>query len=214
MKNSFKKIVQGYQLFRKKYASGDDSVMQYLSNYGQQPQVMVVSCCDSRVDPALILQCDPGDLFVVRNVANIIPPYEKDEAHHGTSAALEFGICFLKIQHLVLLGHSQCGGIQVLLEHHDSNHNDFITNWVSLIKTQHSHSHNVDDYAKHALNHSLQNCLTFPWIQDRVQHNKLKIHQWFFDVKKGQIFTCENGEDGYQPLEDVMLMPLDAKNEE
>ncbi len=213
MKNSFNKIVQGYQQFRKKYASGDDSVMQYLSNYGQQPQVMVVSCCDSRVDPALILQCDPGDLFVVRNVANIIPPYEKDEAHHGTSAALEFGICFLKIQHLVLLGHSQCGGIQVLLGNHDANHNDFITNWVSLIKTQHSHLHNVDDYAKHALNHSLQNCLTFPWIKEKISKNELKIHQWFFDVKKGQIFTCENGGDEYQPLEDIMLAPLVAKGE-
>ncbi len=109
MQKSFTKMLRGYQLFRKKYALGDNSVMQYLSNYGQQPQIMVVSCCDSRVDPALILQCDPGDLFVVRNVANIIPPYEKDEAHHGTSAALEFGVCLLKVKHLILLGHSQCG---------------------------------------------------------------------------------------------------------
>src|ERR1700729_1325557 len=84
MEKSFTKILEGYHVFRKKYAVGDKSVMQYLSHYGQQPRVMVVACCDSRVDPALILQCDPGDLFVVRNVANIIPPYEKDEAHHGT----------------------------------------------------------------------------------------------------------------------------------
>src|SRR5580704_16823482 len=103
METSFVKMLQGYRLFRNKCASGDNSVMQYLSHYGQQPQIMVVSCCDSRVDPAVILQCDPGDLFVVRNVANIIPPYEKDEAHHGTSAALEFGICFLNVEHLILL---------------------------------------------------------------------------------------------------------------
>ena len=95
MEKDFKKMLQGYQAFRKKYACGDKSVMRYLSHYGQQPHTMVVACCDSRVDPALILQCDPGDLFVVRNVANIIPPYEKDEAHHGTSAALEFGLCTL-----------------------------------------------------------------------------------------------------------------------
>src|SRR5271166_4881809 len=137
MPNSFTKMLQGYQLFREKYASGDNSVMQYLSNYGQQPQIMVVSCCDSRVDPALIFQCHPGDLFVVRNVANIIPPYEKDELHHGTSAALEFGVGFLKVKHLILLGHSQCGGIQLLLNSQDSgNQNDFITSWVSLIKTE------------------------------------------------------------------------------
>jgi carbonic anhydrase len=200
MKNSFEKILQGYQLFRKKYAVGDNSVMQYLSHYGQQPQVMVVACCDSRVDPAVIFQCDPGDLFVVRNVANIVPPYEKDKMHHGTSAALEFGICFLKIKHLVLLGHSQCGGIQVLLDNPGANHNDFISSWVSLVKTQYTHLHNADDYAKLALDQSLQNCLTFPWLKDKVEQRELAIHQWFFDVKKGQVFTCENAQSDYQPL--------------
>lgn len=203
MKNSFIKMLQGYKEFRKKYALGDNSVMQYLSNYGQQPKTMVVSCCDSRVDPALILQCDPGDLFVVRNVANIIPPYEKDEMHHGTSAALEFGIGFLKVKHLILLGHSQCGGIQVLLDNDDSFQNDFISNWVSLIKKQDSLHLDSDEYAKLALNQSLQNCLTFPWIKERVDDKELIIHLWFFDVKKGQIFTCNDLEKGYQPLESL-----------
>src|ERR1700738_5159286 len=115
MEKSFIQMLQGYQKFRKKYALGDKSIMEYLSHYGQQPGVMVVACCDSRVDPALILQCDPGDLFVVRNVANIVPPYEIDEAHHGTSAALEFGVRFLGVKHLILLGHSQCGGIHALI---------------------------------------------------------------------------------------------------
>ena len=111
MKKSFKKIIQGYRAFRKKYATGHNSVMRHLAN-GQNPEIMVVACCDSRVDPALILQCDPGDLFIVRNVANIVPPYEADERHHGTSAALEFGICYLKVKHLIILGHSQCSGIR------------------------------------------------------------------------------------------------------
>lgn len=201
MPNSFTKMLQGYQLFREKYASGDNSVMQYLSNYGQQPQIMVVSCCDSRVDPALILQCDPGDLFVVRNVANIIPPYEKDEAHHGTSAALEFGIEFLKVKHLILLGHSQCGGIQVLLNNENSTQNDFITDWVSLIKTETDDlCGDADACAKLALKHSLQNCLTFPWIKEKVMQKKLTIYLWFFDVKTGQIFTHSDSQDGYEPL--------------
>src|SRR5438093_1049439 len=107
MERNFKKILKGYLEFRKKYASSDSSVMQYLSEHGQQPKIMVVACCDSRVDPALILQCDPGDLFVVRNVASIIPPYEKDASHHGTSAALEFAITVLGVKNLVILGHSQ-----------------------------------------------------------------------------------------------------------
>lgn len=206
MKNSLKKMLQGYRTFRDKYANGDNSVMQYLSDYGQQPNIMVVSCCDSRVDPALILQCDPGDLFVVRNVANIIPPYEKDEMHHGTSAALEFGICGLKVKHLILLGHSQCGGIQVLVDGDNSTPNDFISNWVSLVKAKNNNLKDADEYAKQALNLSLEHCMTFPWIRERVEKKELNIHLWFFDVKKGQIFTCSDDKNEYQPLESLELL--------
>jgi carbonic anhydrase len=202
VKKSFEKMLQGYQLFRDKYALGDQSIMQYLSHHGQKPQVMVIACCDSRVDPALILQCNPGDLFVVRNVANIVPPYENDEAHHGTSAALEFGVRFLEVQHLVLLGHSQCGGIQTLLDSHDTHENDFITNWVSLIKKQNINLQDIDEdeYAKSALNQSYQNCLTFPWLKNKVDQKKLIIHLWFFDIKTGQIFTYSDEKKEYQPL--------------
>ena len=199
METSFDKILQGYQSFRRKYAEGDKSVMQFLSHYGQQPQAMVVACCDSRVDPALILQCDPGDLFVVRNVANIIPPYEKDEAHHGTSAALEFGVSFLGVEHLILLGHSQCGGIQALLNN-GSTKNDFINDWVSIIKTDQEHLEDADECAKFALNQSYQNCMTFPWINEKVNQKKLIIHLWFFDIKTGQIYTYSESTKEYQPL--------------
>lgn len=200
MEHSFNKMLRGYQQFRNKYAQGDQSIMHYLSHHGQQPQVMVVACCDSRVDPALILQCDPGDLFVVRNVANIIPPYEKDEAHHGTSAALEFGVRFLKVKHLVLLGHSQCGGIQTLFACKDSNKNDFITNWVSIINEKGDGATDVDEYAKLAIKKSYQNCLTFPWVKEQLDLKELAIHQWYFDIKAGRIsaYSEEGGE--FQPL--------------
>lgn len=201
MEKSFKKILNGYRSFRKKYALGDESIMEYLSRHGQKPKIMVVACCDSRVDPALILQCDPGDLFVVRNVANIVPPYEKDEAHHGTSAALEFGIRFLKIKHLILLGHSQCGGIQTLLKKEDPHHNDFITNWVSLIKTTPFNLQDADSYAKQALQHSHQNCMTFPWIQEKIISKELLLHLWFFDIQAGQIFTYSYLKKEYLPLD-------------
>src|SRR5687768_12972882 len=116
MEKSLNKILAGYRKFRQKYVVSDNSIMQQLADVGQNPQVMVVACCDSRVDPALILQCEPGDLFTVRNVANIVPPYEIDLGHHGTSAALEFGIDGLQVEHLIILGHSQCGGIQTLIK--------------------------------------------------------------------------------------------------
>lgn len=194
------RLLQGYQAFREKYAHGDNSVMQYLSYYGQQPEIMVVACCDSRVDPGLILQCDPGDLFVVRNVANIVPPYEKDVTHHGTSAALEFGVCYLKVNHLILLGHSQCGGIQALLNSQVLSQNDFISNWVSIIDIDPEHKHDVDSCAKDALKLSYRNCLTFPWIKDKVEKGELAIHMWFFDIEKGQIFTYDKDRNEYLPL--------------
>lgn len=204
MDKHFLRILQGYQNFRDKYVHGDESIMESLATTGQQPHIMVVACCDSRVDPALILQCDPGDLFVVRNVANIVPPYEKDEAHHGTSAALEFGIRFLKIKHLILLGHSQCGGIQALLNTNPAQgepSNDFINNWVALVQTEGASSRDEDTYAKLALNQSYQHCLTFPWLRKQVEQKELTIHLWFFDIKMGQIFTYCNAKKTYQLLD-------------
>lgn len=201
MEQIFSKILKGYRRFRESYAIGDQTVMQFLSEYGQQPKIMVVACCDSRVDPAVILQCDPGDLFVVRNVANIVPPYEKDEAHHGTSAALEFGIDILQIKHLILLGHSQCGGVQALVNSAETPPNDFISNWVSLVKNPNCNHSHPDDYAKQALHVSYQNCLTFPWIKNKLEQKKLLIHLWFFDIKMGQIFTYSVQQKQYQPLD-------------
>jgi carbonic anhydrase len=208
MGKKFLKILNGYESFREKYVHGDNSVMQYLSDYGQRPQTMVVACCDSRVDPALIFQCDPGDLFVVRNVANIVPPYEKDESHHGTSAALEFAVKTLNINHLILLGHSQCGGIEALLHSHhhpedEIHQNDFINNWVSLIKTKNldnTHPDDPDEYAKLALKQSYKNCLTFPWIAEQLKSKSLIINLWFFDIKLGQIFAYDEKEKNYLPL--------------
>jgi carbonic anhydrase len=209
MEKKFQTIIDGYLAFRNKYAYGDQSTMQLLSQCGQKPDVMVIACCDSRVDPSIILQCDPGDLFVVRNVANIVPPYEKDAAHHGTSAALEFGICFLKVKHLILLGHSQCGGIQALLNSDaESKQNDFIDNWVSIIKTpdlKMCDKYDPDTYAKLALQKSYQNCMSFPWIKDKLNKDEqvLNIHRWFFDIKTGQIFTYSEEYQSYKPLDKI-----------
>jgi carbonic anhydrase len=191
--NNFNRIVSGYKKFKSEHASGASSVMKNLSEYGQNPEMMIVACCDSRVDPALILQCSPGDLFVVRNVANIIPPYEKDEKHHGTSAALEFGLCFLNIGHLVILGHSQCGGIQALFDS-KKDCNDFIAPWMSLIQPAKESS--VDALSKNAIHQSFQNCLTFPWIFEKYKNKTLQIHRWFFDIKNAKLLSwCDKEKD-------------------
>lgn len=206
--NSFFNMISGYQNFRKKYLVGEPSVMQSLAYHGQSPQAMVVACCDARVDPALILQCDPGDLFVVRNVANIVPPYECDGACHGTSAALEFGIRFLGVAHLILWGHSQCGGIQALLQEAlDSRSDDFIGRWVKTIRPTHGNSATLerkvtaDEYAKLALEQSNANCMTFPWIRERVKQGRLTIHRWFLQIETGEIFTYSAVQRDFFPLD-------------
>jgi len=199
MSEQFKKYIQGYEAFRKKYATGDKSVMQHLAYHGQSPEIMVVSCCDSRVDPSLILQCEPGDLFIVRNVANIVPPCEPDQHYHGTSAALEFGICHLNIKDLIILGHSQCGGIKALCHHDRLDQSGFIARWVSLISNP-GLEKNVDDLAKQALLQSYQNSLSFPWIKTRVEQNQLAIHLWYFDIKEGDINIYSFKEKQYQRL--------------
>ncbi len=200
MKTSLDRLLDGYHRFRRKYAQGDESIMHHLSESGQNPDSMVVACSDSRVDPALILQCQPGDLFVIRNVANIIPPFVKDNSHHGTSAALEYGICFLKVKHLIILGHSQCGGIQALLHHDDVKRNDFIKNWVSIMKKDNFCPETPDEYAKFVIQQSYKNCMTFPWIKKRVDGGNLLIHLWFFDIKSGEIFVYSEENDDYIPL--------------
>ncbi|MBA4749478.1 MAG: carbonic anhydrase [Alphaproteobacteria bacterium] len=205
MEKSFEKMMSGYQAFRRKYALGNKSIMRSLSQDGQNPKIMVVACCDSRVDPALILQCDPGDLFVARNVANLVPPYEKDGARHGTSAALEFGICMLKVSHLILLGHSQCGGVAARMQQTTMDKNDFISSWMSAVKTDPLPHMTMDDYAKESLRQSHENALTFPWIKDRVDAGTLIIHEWFFDIKSGQVFTHQKDQSVYVALSEAPL---------
>ncbi len=203
MQKSFEQLLSGYKKFKEKFGDSGNDLMSNLSLKGQAPQFMVISCCDSRVDPSLILQCSPGDLFIVRNIANIVPPYESDEYHHGTSAALEFGVCYLKVKHIIIMGHSQCGGIIASLDKSVlSQQNDFIGNWVKLINHQHDTNIDIDTYAKECLNYSYENCLTFPWIKSRVQEKKLSVHRWFFDIKTASIMAYSTKDNTFISLQE------------
>lgn len=198
MAQTLEKLKAGYHTFREQYADGQHSFMHSLAKEGQKPKVMIIACSDSRVDPALILQCEPGDLFVVRNVANIVPPYENDNSCHGTSAALEFGIRHLKVSHLIIMGHSQCGGIQALTSEKKIG-SDFIEHWVESV-SEASHAGSVDCCAQAALHQSYQHALDFPWIKEQVDAGKLHIHRWFFDIKKGTILYYDQKNNEFSPL--------------
>ena len=200
MGKNLQSLLNGYKNFKNQYALTQKSRLNILSA-GQRPRIMVITCCDSRVDPGFILGCEPGDLFVVRNVANIVPPYELDDKHHGTSAALEFGIRFLKIEDLIILGHSNCGGIDALLNNDENSHNDFINNWVSIVKPGQFKPTQIDECAKFSLKQSYENCMSFPWIEGRILADQLRIHLWFFDIKSGQILSRNEETDEFKPLE-------------
>ena len=207
MPENLKYVLNGYKNFREKYDVEYKDLFQELEK-GQKPKILIVACSDSRVDPAIILNCKPGDLFVVRNVANLVPPYNNDGSHHGTSAALEFGITGLGIKHIIILGHSSCGGIRALVEgqfNHEKAEN-FIDKWMEIAKPElqeiikkypdQSIDNQITNCAKLALTKSLRNLTTFPWIQERIEKRELTIRSWYFNIDSGIIeeFDDQDGE--------------------
>lgn len=198
MSKNLEELTVGYAVFREKYKKNAPNLMPALA-VAQSPKTMVISCCDSRVDPAMILQCDPGDLFVARNVANIVPPYEADAKHHGTSAAMEFAICYLNIEHLVIWGHSQCGGIYAFMDPSQLKQDDFLSKWVEVLNDDIRCDH-VDDTAKKSLINSKKNCLTFPWIKERVDQGKLSIDLFFFDIESVNLEVYDAQADEFRLL--------------
>ena len=132
--DEIKKLIDGFYRFRTQHYERDGTPFKQLVREGQAPKIMVIACCDSRVDPAIVTDCDPGDLFVVRNVANLVPPYETSGHYHGTSAALEFAVRFLAVRHVVVLGHARCGGIRALVQGVDggNDRSQFIQPWMEI----------------------------------------------------------------------------------
>lgn len=205
-------LVQGYQEFRKKYFNGKSPIFEDLVRLGQRPKVLIIACSDSRVDPAIVLDCQPGDLFVVRNVANLVPPYQIDNSYHGISAALEFAVSSLKVHHVIVFGHSQCGGIQSLVENPDNSHPcySFVAKWMELARpacerTYQNHPHTTLDEkiqicGHYALIQSLNNLMTFPWIASSVQEGTLCIHGWFFNLSTGIIDAYNIDTENFEEL--------------
>lgn len=196
-------LIEGFARFRANHFAADDVVYRHLVEHGQTPKFLIVGCCDSRVDPALIFDCAPGDLFVIRNVANLVPPAEDRVGHHGTTAALEYGVRILGVEHIVVFGHAHCAGIQNLMETGGaSNPNSFIDDWMSLAES--ARESVIKDFAgasneqqqraceQRAMLVSLNNLQTFPWIAQRVAEGKLKLHGWYFEIESGQLL-------GYNP---------------
>jgi len=193
-----KKLIKGYRDFYKKYFEEDNSLYKNLS-LGQSPKTLVIACADSRVDPSIVTNADPGDIFVIRNVANLVPPCEEEGSYQGVSAALEFGVKYINVKHIVVMGHGGCAGIHALrgVVTNERVEKDHISKWVSIssnaCRDALDGAVGKSDEEKQLLCEktsilvSLNNLLTFPWIKSRVESGELKIHGWYFSIKDGML---------------------------
>jgi carbonic anhydrase len=185
-------LVDGYQRFRREQWPERRRLFERLADAGQQPRAMVISCADSRVDPGMIFDAGPGELFVVRNVAALVPPYAPDSAYHGTSAALEFGVRVLGVRDVVVMGHGMCGGIRALLEGTPPEASDFVAGWISIADRIRQRVGAADPGPDRqllgefeAVKLSLHNLLGFPWIAERQDERRLRLHGAHFDIRTG-----------------------------
>ena len=204
-------LIEGFCRFRDSHTTGNAVGYSRLFAEGQKPKFLIVGCCDSRVDPAIIFDCAPGELFVIRNVANLVPPNEARVGHHGTTAALEYGVCNLGVEHIVVLGHEHCGGIQNLMQTGGiANPDSFIDDWMRLVDTARlsvekdfpdaSAEQRTRACEQRAILVSLENLLTFPWIAKRVADGTLRLHGWYFDIKQGHLLGHDTVSGEFEPL--------------
>ena len=170
-----------------------------LATYGQSPQIMIISCCDSRVDPETVFSAMPGELFVVRNVANLVPPYETGGLFHGVSAAIEFAVLNLRVKHIVVMGHSGCGGVKTALDQSAAIQTEaqFISRWMSMLDDarlkvlsayQMSPKAEQQGYLeREGIKTSIRNLRTFPFVKDVEEKGRLSLHGAYFDIKSGNL---------------------------
>ncbi len=205
------KLISGFQRFRKQHFESNDNFYQQLVTSGQTPKTLVVACCDSRVDPALVLDCEPGDLFVIRNVANLVPPAEGRAGHHGTTAAIEYGVRTLAVQHIIVFGHARCGGINALVRSGGESQTDsFIGDWMGLAEAARaSVMRDMPDAPLEELSRaceqrailgSLKNLMTFSWVKEPVEQGKLTLHGLYFDIEQGQLLQFNEKTQRFEAL--------------
>ncbi|MGE5156796.1 MAG: carbonic anhydrase [Gemmatimonas sp.] len=196
-----KRLLEGYRAFRTERLPIEQSRYRELSVRGQSPEVMVIGCCDSRVSPEVIFDVGPGELFVMRNIANLVPVYQPDSAAHGVSAALEFAVNVLRVKHIVVLGHAQCGGVRALIDKAEPlSPGDFIGKWMAMfikpgeVVEQRPHE-TMQDFVtrieKAAVFRSLENLVTFPFVRTRIESGQLQLHGAYFGVAEGSLFVLD-----------------------
>jgi carbonic anhydrase len=198
-------LIDGYRRFRAGTWRDERGRFEELSRLGQKPQALVIACSDSRTDPQMVFNAGPGELFVIRNVANLVPPYGPDDQPHGTSAAVEFAVRSLRVREIVVMGHAMCGGIQALLNGAPAEVPDFVGQWMriaepALLRAAKEPPERRQHVCEHeAVRLSLANLMTFPWIKATVDAGTLRLHGCYFGIQSGILEHL--GDDGiFRPI--------------
>lgn len=201
-------LLEGYRAFRKNKFAHESERYRKLAEEGQKPETLVIACCDSRAAPEIVFNASPGEIFVVRNVANLVPQYEPDGQYHGTSAALEFAVQNLKVKHIVVLGHGRCGGIQAALNPSAEplSPGDFIGKWMELLAPA-AEAVAANSWASDAdrgttleqvsIRYSIANLRTFPSIFALEEKRQLNLHGAWFDILSGELWVMDPQTGGF-----------------
>ena len=205
-------LIEGYRRFREQDWARERDRWSELAE-GQSPKIMILSCADSRVDPAQIFDARPGEMFVVRNIAALAPPYETSEGYHGVSSALEFAVTQLCVSDILVMGHGLCGGCAAALTGQfadtEPGEGHFIADWVSMldgardrVRAEHSQLDRAAFLAmeREAVKVSLANLRTFPWISEREQAGSLSLHGGHFAIAEGALYMLDEAEDAFRPV--------------
>ena len=205
-------LIEGYRRFREKDWQHERERWTELAE-GQNPQVMILSCADSRVDPAQIFDGRPGEMFVARNIAALAPPYETSSGYHGVSASLEFAVTQLKVGEILVMGHGMCGGCAAALtgqfDDTEPGEGHFIADWVRMlseardkVRSRHDELNREAflDMEREAVKVSLANLRTFPWIAEREEAGELKLHGAHFSISEGRLYILDEAEETFHPV--------------
>ncbi len=207
----FGNLIDGYRRFRAKQSNATREQWQQLAE-GQTPRAAIIACSDSRADPATIFDTDPGEIFVVRNVANLVPPFEANGGRHGVSAALEFAVAQLNVPEIVVMGHEHCGGISAALtgQFHDApaGEGGFVHRWMSQIDDsakEIAREHGTGDEAQRlleeaAIRQSMANLRSFPFVAQREEQGILKVLGCHFSIRDGELWLLDEAEDIFRPV--------------
>jgi carbonic anhydrase len=188
------RLLEGLKRYRREHLPRLRERFAKLASEGQSPTTLFLGCCDSRLVPNLLTDSGPGEIFVIRNVGNFVPPFEHDDGYHGTSAAIEFGVVILNVTDVVICGHSDCGAIRALYEPPNDS-TPHINAWLQLGKPAMVSDKPNPDVCRQTEQRSiivqLERLLTFPMVRERVDAGRLALHGWYFDVSTGDVLVLD-----------------------